>query len=256
MRKNNTRRTLKDAVYTSLKTMILTGVLQPGDRLVETDLAQQLNVSRTPLREALNMLGRDGLVDNRPHQGFFVALFDLKAFEDSFDMREVLDGHAAEKASERIGPEDKDALQQIISDSKRLASVPDRAIESYIEEMQIGLDIHRIIARASGNDVLAETLSKILDRYQYFIWMELLWLDEWAETRKEHADIVSAVINGEKARAAQLARQHVRTSKTTILRFHRTQTLYKASLTQKMVPHQSSVIFSVKPSSLPPVKRS
>jgi DNA-binding GntR family transcriptional regulator len=233
MTDNRTNRTLKDSVYASLKTMILTGVLQPGDRVIEIDLAKRLKVSRTPLREALNMLGRDGLMDNRPHQGFFVALFDLKAFEDSFEMREILDGYAAEKAAELIGAEDRRALQQIIFDSERLASVPDRAIESYVEEMRIGLDVHRIIARASGNAVLAETLSKILDRYQNFIWTELLWLDEWADTRKEHAEIVAAVCNGERDRAGQLARQHVRSSKTTILRFYRTQTMYRAALSQK-----------------------
>jgi DNA-binding GntR family transcriptional regulator len=227
------KRTLKDSAYASLKTMILTGALQPGERLIEIELAARLKVSRTPLREALNMLGRDGLVDNRPHQGFFVTLFDLKAFEDSFDMREVLDGHAAEKAAELIGAEDKRALQQIILDCETLAAEPERTIESYIEEMQIGLDIHRIIARASGNAVLAETLSKILDRYQYFVWMELLWLDEWAITRKEHAEIVAAICSGDKERAGDLARQHVRGSKTTILRFYRTQTMYRSALSRK-----------------------
>lgn len=252
MNDSKKKRTLKDSVYASLKTMILTGVLQPGDRLIEIDLAQRLKVSRTPLREALNMLGRDGLVDNRPHQGFFVTLFDLKAFEDSFDMREVLDGHAAEKAAELIGAEDKKALQQIILDSERLASVPDRTIESYIEEMQIGLDIHRIIAKASGNEVMAETLSKILDRYQYFVWMELLWLDEWADTRREHAEIVAAVCNGDKQSAGELARQHVRGSKNTILRFYRTQTIYRAALSQKTSSHKAPTSFPMPPN-IPPL---
>ena len=106
--------TLKESTYESLKKMIQTGVLQPGSRLTEVDLAARLKVSRTPLREALNRLERDGLVTNKPRHGYFVTMFDLRALEDAFDVREVLDGHAAQRATERIGAEDKKKLKAAV----------------------------------------------------------------------------------------------------------------------------------------------
>ena len=83
--------TLKESVHDSLRRMIQLGELMPGSRLTEIDLALKLKVSRTPLREALNRLERDGLVTNKPRHGYFVTVFDLKTLEDAFEVRELLD---------------------------------------------------------------------------------------------------------------------------------------------------------------------
>jgi DNA-binding GntR family transcriptional regulator len=225
-----TRSTLKESVYASLRAMILTGELQPGGRLTEGELAQRLKVSRTPLREALNRLERDGLVTNRPRHGYAVSAFDLAAFEDAFDVRAVLDGYAAERATETITPADQDRLRAMVRQCEAMAAAPDRSMEDLIEEMHVGLEVHRVIARASGNALLAETLSRILDRCQYFVWLELLWLDEWAVARREHAAIVEAICAGDGARAAELARKHVQGSRNNILRFLKARSAYRDAL--------------------------
>src|SRR5574341_1282270 len=106
--------TLSESAYGTLRAMILTGDLQPGVRLTEADLATKLKVSRTPLREALNRLERDGLVTYEPRRGYAVSAFDLKSFEDAFDVREILDGYAAKRAAEIIGPDDIDRLRAIL----------------------------------------------------------------------------------------------------------------------------------------------
>lgn len=212
--------------------MILTGKLQPGGRLTESELAKRLKVSRTPLREALNRLERDGLVTNKPRHGYAVADFDLKSFEDAFNVREVLDGYAARLATEKMEPEEKLRLQAMIRRCEAMAAATKRPTEDLIEEMQIGLEIHRVIARASGNQLLADTLSRILDQCQYFVWLELLWLDEWATARQEHRGIIEAICAGDGDRAAELAQRHVRGSKNNILRFLRARTAYREALAQ------------------------
>lgn len=222
--------TLRESVYESLKTMIQTGSLQPGSRLTELDLAARLKVSRTPLREALNRLERDGLVTNKPRHGYFVTMFDLRALEAAFDVREVLDGHAAACAAQRITPEDKARLRAIVQRCETMAAAKNRPMEDLVEEMRLGFEIHRIIARATGNDFLSELLSKIFDKFQHFVWIELLWLDEWEETRKEHAAIVEAVCSGDAQQAAELARRHVRGSRDSIVRFLRAKTAYQTIL--------------------------
>jgi DNA-binding GntR family transcriptional regulator len=217
-------------VYEALKRMVHTGELQPGSRLTELGLAARLKVSRTPLREALNRLERDGLVTNKPRHGYFVTVFDLKALEDAFDVREVLDGHAAHRATERIGPDDKKRLRVLVRQCGAMATVKNRPMEDLVEEMRLGFEIHRIIARVSGNEFLSDLLSKIFDKFQHFVWIELLWLDEWDVARREHAAIVEAICAGDAAQAADLARRHVRGSRNNIIRFLQARTAYQVAI--------------------------
>jgi DNA-binding GntR family transcriptional regulator len=222
--------TLKQSVYESLRKMIQTGVLQPGSRLTELDLAARLRVSRTPLREALNRLERDGLVTNKPRHGYFVTIFDLRALEDAFGVREVLDGYAAQRATERIGAQDKKKLRAIVRQCETMAKVKNRPMEDLAEEMRLGFEIHRLIAGVSGNDFLCELLSRIFDQFQHFVWIELLWLDEWDVARREHAAIVEAICSGDSQQAGELARRHVRGSRNNIVRFLQAKTAYQTFL--------------------------
>jgi DNA-binding GntR family transcriptional regulator len=221
--------TLRESVYESLRSMILTGELPPGSRLPESDLAARLRVSRTPLREALNRLERDGLVTKRPRQGCFAAVFDLKTLEDALDVREMLDGYAARRAAALIGPAEKRTLRALVERCEELASRVPHRMEDMIEEMRLGLQIHLDIARITGNELLQETLSRILDKYRHFIWLELLSLDEWGTARREHAEIVEAVCAGDGAHAAERATHHARSSRKNILRLLRAQAAYRAA---------------------------
>ena len=234
MRRGNLRSfkkgTLKESVYESLRRMIQVGELMPGSRLTEIDLALKLKVSRTPLREALNRLERDGLVTNKPRHGYFVTVFELKTLEVAFEVRELLDAHAAALAAGKIGREDKDQLRSLVRQCDELSKRKNRPTEDFIEEMRLGFEIHRIIARASGNGYLSDSLTKIFDKFQHFVWIELLWLNEWEVARNEHAAIVEAVCSGDGAKAAELARLHVRGSKTNIVRFLQARTAYQVAV--------------------------
>jgi len=227
------RTTLTQTAYSSLRAMILTGELQSGARLTEIELALRLKISRTPLREALNRLVRDGLVTHESHRGYSVAEFDLKYLEDAFEIRAILDGYAAQQAAARISKGDKQRLRSLLARTAAMTAVENRSIEDLIDEMELGLEIHRIIARASGNAMLVDTLGQILDKCQYFVWLELLWLDEWAVARAEHAAIVEAVCAGDGARAAALASDHVRASKQNIMRFLNAKSAYRRFLARQ-----------------------
>jgi DNA-binding GntR family transcriptional regulator len=218
MPKRKTQNTLRDSVYGSLKAMIVTGQLSPGARVTENDLAAKLKVSRTPVREALNRLERDGLVTGRPRQGYAVKEFDINMFREAFEVRELLDGYATELATANITPADKQRLRDMARECERLASLPDRNRDDMFQELQIGMDIHRAIADISGNEMLRELLNGILDKCQHYVWMELLWLDEWRIARDEHSAIIEAICAGDATRASDLARRHIRGSRNNILR--------------------------------------
>jgi DNA-binding GntR family transcriptional regulator len=212
--------------------MIIGGELTPADRLTESDLAARLKVSRTPLREALNRLERDGLVTNRPRHGYSVAPLDVKTLEETLDVREVLEGYAARLAAVRITDADKRRLREIVSECDAMGAANERSIDDLAQELLLGLRVHRIIAAATGNAFLSDTLSKILDKCQHFVWFELLWLDEWEVAREEHREIVEAVCSGDGERAAMLAGAHVRGSRDNILRILKARNAHRAAVTK------------------------
>ena len=209
---------LRKSAYDSLKSMIITGTLSPGARVTENELAAKLKVSRTPIREALNRLERDGLVTGRPRQGFAVNEFDITMFRESFDVREVLDGHATELATALLTDADKEKLTSMLDECERLANTPNRSQEDKFRELQIGLDLHRTIAALSGNEMLCNMLNGILDKCQYYIWLELISLDDWKEAREEHAAIVQAMCAGNARLAGDHARRHIRIARDEILK--------------------------------------
>ena len=93
---------LSEVAYNSLKSMILSGRVKPGERLGERELARRINVSRTPLREALGRLARDGLAINRPGLGYFACEFDARLIEELYEFRVSLEVTASRAAATRI----------------------------------------------------------------------------------------------------------------------------------------------------------
>ena len=95
-------KSLSQFAYDSLRTMILGGEVRPGERLGERELARRIRVSRTPLREALGRLERDGLAINKPGMGYFALEFDAKVIDELYEFRELLEVHAARAAARLI----------------------------------------------------------------------------------------------------------------------------------------------------------
>jgi DNA-binding GntR family transcriptional regulator len=207
---------LRQSTYEAIKAMIVTGQLTPGQRLTELELVEQLQVSRTPVREALNRLERDGLVIERPRTGFAVVSFDETMLRSVFDIRAELDDYATRLAIARITPEEVEVLRGLAAECERLAQT-DASPRGRLEEMQTGIEIHRAIARFSGNALLAEMLNGLLEKCQVYVWMELTQLNDWKEARDEHHLIVEAIAAGDTEAACRETRRHIQQSRDGIL---------------------------------------
>lgn len=107
---------LRDVVFENLREAIVEGRLKPGQRLMEVQLAEQLGVSRTPVREAIRKLELEGLVVMLPRKGAYVANMSLKDLKDVLEIRASLEGLAASLAAERISDEDIKKLEFIIEE--------------------------------------------------------------------------------------------------------------------------------------------
>ena len=194
--------------------MILSGRLKPGQRVGERDLGALLKVSRTPIREALGRLVQDGLVESRPQRGHFVQAIDGKVVEDLYELRELLELHAIKLAVRRATAEDFAELDSL-ADVLRKYDLDETQGEAELRDAQI---LHELIGRAARSQPLLEMLKRVYDRLQMFIWIDALYADEAALTRREHREIIAAFKARDERELTKLAREHLRRSKTNVLR--------------------------------------
>jgi DNA-binding GntR family transcriptional regulator len=110
---------LREQVVELIRTAIIEGTLKPGDHMVEAQLTKQLGVSRTPLREALILLEREGLVESIPNRGTFVRRFDANDVLQIFSMRTALENLAAEQIIGHLTADDFAALERLIDEQQR-----------------------------------------------------------------------------------------------------------------------------------------
>jgi DNA-binding GntR family transcriptional regulator len=143
------RNLLRDEIREEIQQAIINKQLKPGDRIVETQWASQLGVSKAPVREAIRELEAIGLLENRPYQGSFVRIMSAKQIEDANKVRTVLEIQGIKEATPIITPEQLDEIRKILDIMEQAASVKD--MELYLKS---NIDFHRQIMIASGNKTL------------------------------------------------------------------------------------------------------
>ena len=198
-------RPLRDVVYEHLKEAILVGRFRPGERLLEAELADQMGVSRTPVREAMRRLEREGLVVLRPFRGAEVVRVPREKAEQLFQVREALESLAARLAASRVGPADLLVLRSIVEQAQVAAQDGD-----YPGVNALNRRFHAELARVSGNTPLATLLEQIQDHIDLLRVAALSRPGRPEEAIAEHAAIVEALAAGDGARAEVLVRDHIR----------------------------------------------
>lgn len=144
-------RQLGEAVADAIVDAVAQGSLQPGERIVEADLAGQLGVSRVPIREAIKILQAQGILEVTPNRGARVVAFEGRIIEDVFEARVALERIAIRGAvlAYRLAPRRLDALREIISRMQRMASWSD-----WVEFRKCDVAFHHEICKASGNSIV------------------------------------------------------------------------------------------------------
>lgn len=202
---------LRDVVFNTLREAILKGELKPGERLMELQLAAQLGVSRTPIREAIRMLEQEGLAVTVPRKGAEVAKMTLKGMEDVLEIREALDVLACQLACVRISEEQLSVLEekkQAFEESLKTGNVKTIA--------EADMSFHDVIYEATGNPKLVNMLNNLREQiYRYRV--EYLKKEEnYPILIKEHNDIYQALVNRNQEEAATSIREHVENQATAV----------------------------------------
>jgi DNA-binding GntR family transcriptional regulator len=148
--------TLRERIRDELVRMIVSGELPAGAAIDEKKLVERLSTSRTPFREAIGTLEREGLIEIRPYRGFFVRQLSRKDVEDLYDLRETLEAMAARRAVERASDGDIDRLSAMLDRAVQALRADDMA--AYAAEDR---RFHEFIAELSDNHALVDTLSRL-----------------------------------------------------------------------------------------------
>lgn len=204
---------LADEVASLLRAAIRGGRYQPGQRLLHEQVAAELGVSRTPLREALQMLGQEGLVTFLPNGAVRVFQPDRQAVRDLFEFREMVDGLAARLAAERATPE---GCRLLLDAHAALAD--DIAAGRRDRWFDGNLAFHRALLLASENSRLI-ALESMTASAQILLPFVVGTGSRPADTVQEHASICAAIGRGDPAAAERAARDHIIHAREAVLRY-------------------------------------
>ncbi|MEP7355362.1 MAG: GntR family transcriptional regulator [Acidobacteriota bacterium] len=202
----------------TLREMLLKGEFAPGERLSELALVARLNVSRTPIRLALDRLSHEGLMEASPSGGFIVCEFTLADIWDALDMRGVLEGTAARLAAERLV--DVSELREIREYQSEMDVIARHTLDTFARYMDLNEAFHIELVKLAKSTMLARTLkhlstlpfahpsAMVFARSKLPRAAELMTIGQ-----EQHHAILEAIENRQGTRAEALAREHVRLSR-------------------------------------------
>lgn len=194
---------LADQAYQGLLAAIAEGRLKPGERVRETALAGELGISRTPIREALQRLARDGLVQLDARSGARVGELSLAAIQELYDLREILEGSTARLAAQGATANDLQRLRAILE--KEALHLDDPRALAKLNKLY-----HRTLCEAANNRYLTNAVANFSTTLLLLGPTTLAAHHRADESHREHRQIVEAIVKGDADGAEVLMRGHIR----------------------------------------------
>lgn len=197
-------RPLREMVYEELKMQILTGAIVPGTRMMEVDLAREMGVSRTPIREAIRKLEKEGLVTIEPRRGAYASRISTQDMVEILEVRQNMEGLAAYFAASRMQPDKMEELEEASENYNK-------AVASGNMEDMIKYDtkFHRVIVESCNNKILVqmiEQLQELVLRFRYIYYDNFRRAENMPE---EHAMIMNAIKDKDADAAREAADVHI-----------------------------------------------
>lgn len=204
------KRPLKEDIFDVLHEKIISGVYKQGDWLRQEDIATQLGVSMTPVREALDLLVSAGLAERVPYRGVRVRKMSTKDIVEAYGMRLILEALIAQEAARNITPEQVVRLERMLAEMKKHDT-----LKEVSSERKSSREFHSAIAEAAKNDLLVKLYAVVANAFPDWLLYEALFrypeliADSMASTYEEHVAIVEALKEGDADRAAQKSIEHL-----------------------------------------------
>ena len=209
-------RNISQEVYEILKVRIFSKQFSPGERLRLAEIEKQMNVSRTPLKDALNRLAVEGLVEIKPSRGTFVSDPSPAEIADCFDVRRVLEGYAVELLAERMTEQQLRQLRDMVRELRSFTEVEDWS-EIYQEYVAMDHQMHRLIMEFAGNKRLKEVWEQINMHVQMSRARYRRAERELNLAQEEHEELLKAFESRDVGTLQQTMSHHIERAKRSLL---------------------------------------
>ena len=207
-----TKSSLADKAHEKIKWWIMRCHLKPGFLLNVKDLSRNLNMSQTPVREALSMLEQEHLIERRPNKGYIIRSVNIQEIEDIYDVRIALEMLAARQAAKRISESDRERLSVILDESGRMLQTGNKR-----QILELEQNFHVVILEACGNRTLLEMGCAVLNRIWIFQNINIITHGHLSGAHPQHIELFEAIKNGNSRQAATLMKEHITSAKESIL---------------------------------------
>jgi DNA-binding GntR family transcriptional regulator len=200
---------LADRAYQAIKHAILSLELEPGTRLVERRLAEQFQISKSPVRDALHRLAGEGLVVQTPYAGMVVRKFSPDFVDELYELREVLEAMAIQLAVPRLTAADVAEAEASFQAAEAAMRANDNAARGEAADR-----FHDILYRCAGNRPLHTALRGFSDQVRIISAVNWRLRDTRWESHRQHQAIMAAAAAGDAETASELMREHIRRGRT------------------------------------------
>lgn len=203
---------LRELVLEAIREAIINGTLKPRERLMEIQLAEDLGVSRTPVREALRKLEMEGFIVMVPRKGAYVADLTFKDIADVFEIRSALEGLAASLAAERITDEELEDMERLLV--QKAEAIANNDLEKLVI---VDTKFHDAIYKASRNERLSIIINNLREQIQRFRATTLAYPGRMEASLYEHRGIMEALQSRDVLLSRQLAGEHIENAEISMI---------------------------------------
>jgi DNA-binding GntR family transcriptional regulator len=211
-------RSIADQIYDRTRSEIIKGIIRPGERLQELDVASAANSSRTPVREAFRRLEQDQLVERVARGGVRVISLDKETIRDLYELRTVLELHSIKLACQRISPQEIITLKQIRAQAMELLSSSEFNQDHILSRfMDLNTEFHETIYRSTGSRFLINVVVQLRAIVQSMRYMSIQADNSCTRAWDEHSKLIHFLEQRDVAAAQELLKRHVQNASQEVL---------------------------------------
>ncbi len=204
---------LRETVCETLREAIRNGTLEPGERLMEVQLAEELGISRTPVREAIRKLEQEGYVIMMPRRGTYVSSVSVSDIKEIFEIRSALESLSTGLAARRIEPDELEKLRALLAEIE--GHIQNRDMDKIVET---DIKFHGLLYRVSRNERLVAIIGNLKEQLARFRTLSMSYPGRLQETLEEHRAMVEAIAAGDVEAARDAADRHMERAEETLLK--------------------------------------
>lgn len=228
------RHTTQETVVDHLRGLILSRTLRPGTRLVQSALAEELGVSRTPIREALHKLDSEGLVTISAYKGATVADFSLEELQEIYCVRIALEGYAAYLAARQITDADLQELEELVSQMEQLFDASER-----VRLLEVNREFYRRLYAIPGQSRLHRMIMKHMDLANVYRRMAFTLDSLYTTTVPDHQELLGELRRGDASAVEHLTRVGLEKTAEALIQMLQKNQISKNSITPDAAGHSS-----------------